>query len=180
MASLRSLFSLVAAALATEEQVTVSDFFVHKQASTIGNSINSVSFRLKGAIQELQCSAGEIAYPEPVKLLSCSDSKYAFTLWPGTSHDDFRVIIHHDVGDRYVIKKTLMVHCLTRLRCSKANLRGAANVATVCDENDVDNASDVICRQINPVSFSIDGPIAWTFAEKAFASFNRWTSRPEI
>ncbi|KAJ2983928.1 hypothetical protein NQ176_g350 [Zarea fungicola] len=162
MASLRSLFSLVAAALATEEQVTVSDFFVHKQASTIGNSINSVSFRLKGAIQELQCSAGEIAYPEPVKLLSCSDSKYAFTLWPGTSHDDFRVIIHHDVGDR------------------KANLRGAANVATVCDENDVDNASDVICRQINPVSFSIDGPIAWTFAEKAFASFNRWTSRPEI
>ncbi|KAF5658693.1 major allergen alt [Fusarium heterosporum] len=88
-----------------EEKVTVSGLSIHVEGSPVGDTIESIEFRLNGAsAKNLKCFAKDFAFPEPVTFHSCGKSDYSFTLWPG-GHEvgvhgqDFRVMIYHDVGD---------------------------------------------------------------------------------
>ncbi|KAM0346336.1 hypothetical protein ACHAPU_005767 [Fusarium lateritium] len=142
-----ALTAFVTGTLAAEEKVTVSDLSIHVEGSPVGDTIDSISFKLNGAkAKNLKCSAKDFAFPEPVTFHSCGKSDYSFTLWPG-GHEvgvhgqDFRIMIYHDVGD------------------SHADLRGGAHVPTNCDNSQGSGPADEICTQKKPVTFKIDGPV---------------------
>ncbi|KAF4957448.1 hypothetical protein FGADI_3084 [Fusarium gaditjirri] len=124
------------------EKVTVSDLTIHKVGSPVGLTIESVSFKLNGKnAKNLKCAAEDVAFPEPDDLYPCGKSDYAFTLWAGEEGEEFSIMVYHDVGD------------------PKADLRGGADIPTVCDNSQGSDPADEICKQKKPVSFVIDGPV---------------------
>ncbi|KAH7127267.1 hypothetical protein EDB81DRAFT_808997 [Dactylonectria macrodidyma] len=96
-----SLLALAAPGLAgREEGVKVSHLSVHKVGSPIGATIESVSFKLNGDnAKNLECSASNFAFPEPIKIFPCGDSDYSFALFAGEDGVDFATMVYHDVGD---------------------------------------------------------------------------------
>jgi hypothetical protein len=86
-----------------EETVKISDLSIHKLGRHVAVDIDKMSFNLTGKdAQNLKCSAKNIAFPVPHDILPCGESKYSFALWPGEHGGQFRVMVHHDVGDSYV------------------------------------------------------------------------------
>lgn len=83
------------------ETVQVSDLKVHRQGSPVGDTIESVSFRLNGAnAKNLLCSTKtEFDFPEPIEIFPCGKSDYSFALFEGENGADFATMIYHDVGD---------------------------------------------------------------------------------
>ncbi|KAH7233715.1 hypothetical protein BKA59DRAFT_504513 [Fusarium tricinctum] len=125
-----------------KETVTLSKLSIHRQGSPVGDTIESISFKIDGAdAKGLRCSAKDFPFPEPVKIQGCGNSDYAFSLWPGEHGADFRVMIYHDVGD------------------SHADLRGGKDIPTVCDNSHGSGPADEICTQKKAVTFKIDGPV---------------------
>ncbi|KAF4452361.1 major allergen alt [Fusarium austroafricanum] len=145
---MRSAFSTAFLAFAAqalaggEERVKVSDLTIHKIGSPFGPTIESVSFKLNGEdAKDLKCAAENVAFPKPSDNLPCGKSDYSFTLWEGQEGEEFRIMVYHDVGD------------------PKADLRGGADIPTICDNSQGSDPADEICQQKKPVSFKIDGPV---------------------
>lgn len=101
------LAALAAATLATatpctpskpSEEVSISDFTVRKDESGDATTIQSVYFVLSGADADgLTCSASDPALPSDV--VTCGDTKYRFSLQPGTDDDhEFSLRIYHELG----------------------------------------------------------------------------------
>ncbi|RFU73386.1 major allergen alt [Trichoderma arundinaceum] len=137
------LLALATSVLAgREERVKVSNLSVHKVGSPVGATIESISFRLSGDnAKDLECSASNFAFPEPIEMFPCGDSGYAFALFAGEDGVDFATMVYHDVGDLH------------------ADLRGHSNVDTLCDNSHGSGPADEICTQKNSVTFIIDGPV---------------------
>ncbi|KAF9761355.1 hypothetical protein IL306_003852 [Fusarium sp. DS 682] len=139
------LAATLAGVKAMEETVTVSELSIHKLGSPVGVKIDKVSFKVTGKdAKNLKCSAKNVAFPEPDDILPCGKSNYSFTLWPGEHGAQFRVMVYHDVGD------------------SHADLRGGADIKTVCDSSHETGPGDQTCTQVKPVTFKIDGPVGIT------------------
>lgn len=121
-----TLAAFVTGSIARGETVTLSKLSIHRQGSPVGDTIESISFKIDGAdAKGLRCSAKEFPFPEPVKIHGCGNSDYAFSLWPGEHGADFQVMIYHDVGDSYVhmMPYVLYYSVLTNLQSCRSPRR---------------------------------------------------------
>ncbi|KAH7205209.1 hypothetical protein BKA60DRAFT_600033 [Fusarium oxysporum] len=123
-----------------EETVKISDLSIHKVGRHVGVDIDKMSFKLTSKDTQNLCSAKNIAFPVPHDILPCGESKYSFALWPGQHGAQFRVMIHHDVGDSHV------------------DLRGGADIKTFCDNSDEAGPGDETCTQVEVATFKIISP----------------------
>ncbi|KAG6117325.1 hypothetical protein E4U13_001183 [Claviceps humidiphila] len=78
------------------ELCQITDFFLQKT----GEQVTHLSFKLSGRdAQDLLCSADNIPFPDARKGYVCGDSKYRFSLRPGTEGAEYGLMIAHELGD---------------------------------------------------------------------------------
>ncbi|KAG6043266.1 hypothetical protein E4U17_001021 [Claviceps sp. LM77 group G4] len=77
------------------ELCQITDFFLQKT----GEQITHLSFKLSGRdAQGLLCSADNIPFPDGHNGYVCGDSKYRFSLHPGTEGAEYGLMIAHELG----------------------------------------------------------------------------------
>ncbi|KAG5981065.1 hypothetical protein E4U55_003339 [Claviceps digitariae] len=86
------------------EVITIEDFVLEKSLVDKKTVYNHVSFKLTGdKAFKLECAADNLKVaPEGqmAGIYDCinADSKYRFSLWPGTSAYDIKVEVYHELG----------------------------------------------------------------------------------
>ncbi|KAK2595460.1 hypothetical protein QQS21_006800 [Conoideocrella luteorostrata] len=140
-AILYALAAAVSAAPASEpkpsENIEISTLYVRKYVTGDSKRIDSVSFKLKGRDADgLDCAVSNPDFPTPNKVTTCGESKYRFTLHPGTDGSEFSLRIYHELG-------------------TAVGFFGQGNAPLYCHAGG-NGAGDYVCAQVAPLTIVIN------------------------
>ncbi|KAI9151369.1 Effector protein PevD1 [Paramyrothecium foliicola] len=121
------------------ENINIKDFLVRKYNEPNGTvTINVVDFKLSGDdATDLSCTAQSPEWPIPSEVVTCGDSKYRFSLQPGSEEgEEFSLRVYHELG-------------------LAVGYWGQGDVPTYCRAGG-NGAGDFVCTQVAETTIVID------------------------
>ncbi|PHH60641.1 hypothetical protein CDD81_1392 [Ophiocordyceps australis] len=142
LGSLVALMTVPSAAQAPQrEEIKISEFYVREDESEGDRVVHNVGFKLTGRdATDLSCSTTNPVFPRPTQAATCGNSKYRFSLHPGTDNSDFALMIYHEMG-------------------TGVSLWGQGNVPSICRAGGA-GQDDYVCNQVGgPTTIVIDSTL---------------------